>query len=1131
MKTVLRIFSVILLLALSATGTVRAFSPDSYTPSSVLAEGRWVKISVDRTGLYLISNSDLRSWGFSDPSKVNVYGYGGNRISDLLTPENYTDDLPQVQALHTSRGIVFYGVGTLKRSEVDNRGTHFHTQNPYSDLGYYYLSDREAETREIPREGREAAGEPVTTFIDGVRHETDEVSAMKSGHRMLGEDFRFTSARTFSFSLPDRVEGTDVWMQCDFYAIVNTSPLSLNFAVDGNALPHLSGDRVRTCASDEYGDSCRIRKRFELSGNSLQLAVSASSGGIIKSANLDNISVCYTRALRMPSSQTILFTIPAAGASPALAGATENTVVWDVSDPLNITEMAATLQGGSLSWTNDIYGARSYAAFNTGATFLTPRIASNRIANQDIHAEETPDMVIITHPELRAQAERVAALRSQSADSLKVLVLDTDKIYNEFSSGSPDVNAFRKVLKMFYDRADGSRLKYALLFGGVTYDHRRVTSEWKQSSALTIPVWQTDEARSESYSYSSDDPTVFLADNSGVLNGRDVMSIAVGRIPARSVEAAKTFVDKLIAYENTPGGDWRNRVLLLCDNGNNGIHLQQSEDVEQAMRSHGSGSQLTYHKIYSENYELQGGVATVGREKLHSLLSDGAVLWCYVGHGSTTSLTGNGFFTIKDTENFYQRRPSFFYGATCSFVWWDAIDEASLQKLTLDNPNGLIGGIAAVRPVLIARNGPLAATFGEEVWERDEDGRFRGVGEVMRRTKNAYPNETNKMRYVLLGDPSMRLAMPAKVVTLDSINGIPLTSDTDSEPACIHALSKVRLAGSVTDHTGSVDTAFDGYVSFTLYDAEKSVATVRGEYETPKVTDEMGARLYAGRAKVNGGHWSAEFVLPSEISDNYRPATLSLYAAREDGSDEAAGANRDFYVYGQGDDAIADDSAPVIEYLYLNHESFKDGDTVNDTPMLMARVSDDLSLNMSEAGIGHQMTLRIDNNLNFTDLSSSFTPDADGKPAGEIAYQIPALSTGPHTATLKVWDVVGNSTSASFDFFVDPQAAPKIFEVYSDANPATTEANFYIIHNRPEAMLTVRIDIYNIGGRLVWSSAVKGRADMFASSPVHWDLTDSTGRRVGRGIYVYRATVTSEGSGDNPSVSSSASRRIAVAPM
>lgn len=174
------------------------------------------------------------------------------------------------------------------------------------------------------------------------------------------------------------------------------------------------------------------------------------------------------------------------------------------------------------------------------------------------------------------------------------------------------------------------------------------------------------------------------------------------------------------------------------------------------------------------------------------------------------------------------------------------------------------------------------------------------------------------------------------------------------------------------------------------------------------------------------------------------------------------------------------------------------------------------------------MTLNIDGTMNFSDLSSYFIPDSDGSSAGNLSYQLPELSAGPHNATLKVWDVAGNATSASIDFTVDPGLSPKIFDIYSDANPASTEANFYISHNRPDAMLSVRIDIYDLSGRHMWSDMTRGRAEMYLTVPVKWDLTDFNGNRVGHGIYVYRATVTTEGTESNPSTSASAAKRIAV---
>ena len=181
---------IFLLLTLVLPLGVSAFSIDTYTDISVLASGRWVKISVAETGLHLISNSDLKKWGFPDPEKVRVYGYGGRRIPDRLSKEQYIDDLPLLQSELTGHGIVFYAVGPEIWQSTDD-GKFVHSLNPYSTVGYYYLSDKDADTRIIPTEGGsdlETEG-LADSFVERLYHEVDRVTPAESGHQLLGENF------------------------------------------------------------------------------------------------------------------------------------------------------------------------------------------------------------------------------------------------------------------------------------------------------------------------------------------------------------------------------------------------------------------------------------------------------------------------------------------------------------------------------------------------------------------------------------------------------------------------------------------------------------------------------------------------------------------------------------------------------------------------------------------------------------------------------------------------------------------------------------------------------------------------------------------------------------------------------
>ena len=81
---------------LVAAVTGHALPTDTYATRSVLADGRWVKIAVERSGMVMIGSADLRKWGFADPGAVRVYGYGASRIPDRLDASTYIDDLPPV---------------------------------------------------------------------------------------------------------------------------------------------------------------------------------------------------------------------------------------------------------------------------------------------------------------------------------------------------------------------------------------------------------------------------------------------------------------------------------------------------------------------------------------------------------------------------------------------------------------------------------------------------------------------------------------------------------------------------------------------------------------------------------------------------------------------------------------------------------------------------------------------------------------------------------------------------------------------------------------------------------------------------------------------------------------------------
>ena len=264
--------------------------------------------------------------------------------------------------------------------------------------------------------------------------------------------------------------------------------------------------------------------------------------------------------------------------------------------------------------------------------------------------------------------------------------------------------------------------------------------------------------------------------------------------------------------------------------------------------------------------------------------------------------------------------------------------------------------------------------------------------------------------------------------------------------------------------------SFEGTATIELYDAERTIVTNGNNGGNQQPYDTHGSKLLSVSAPVSGGRFDARLALPADISDNFRPAMLNIYAATTDGAQEAIGVSKDIYVFGLDETAAPDTEAPSIDALAINHNGFRTGDIVSTrSPMVLASVSDNIGINISSAGIGHQLVLTLDSATTYSDAALYYRPHPDGTPGGTLNYPLPDLEEGLHTLRLRVWDTSGNATESNIEFFARADVAPQIFDLYCDANPARTAANFYITHDAPDAMATITVTVYNMLGNPVWT--------------------------------------------------------------
>ena len=168
-----------------------------YASNSLLSEGKWVKIRVDKTGIYKLSYADLKNMGFSDPSKVSVHGYGGWPLDEDFSKE-YIDDVPSTPVWRGSDYLLFYGKGPVKWEYDSSSQTFVHTNNPYSLYGYYFVTDATPTNDMTSVAQASGASTRITTYDDYLLHEQELVSVNQSGREFFGEDFSGARPRTIS---------------------------------------------------------------------------------------------------------------------------------------------------------------------------------------------------------------------------------------------------------------------------------------------------------------------------------------------------------------------------------------------------------------------------------------------------------------------------------------------------------------------------------------------------------------------------------------------------------------------------------------------------------------------------------------------------------------------------------------------------------------------------------------------------------------------------------------------------------------------------------------------------------------------------------------------------------------------
>jgi len=739
-----------------------------------------------------------------------------------------------------------------------------------------------------------------------------------------------------------------------------------------------------------------------------------------------------------------------------------------------------------------------------------------RITNQDHHADPQADMVIIipTSQKLRQQAERLKELH-ETYDSLKVNIVPADELFNEFASGTPDANAYRRYMKMLYDRAetDADMPRYLLLFGDGAWDNRMLTLVWSSATPDDyLLCYESENSVSHTDSYVSDDYYGLLDDGEGTrLTQSDVADIGIGRLPATTEEEAKILVDKICEYRlNTHGGDWQNVLCFMGDDGNGNVHMSESDEAAKVVEENYTGYDI--RRIFWDAYKRTS--TSVGHfypdveRAVKQQMKDGALIMDYCGHGAAYSISHEKVLLLDDFSTQTSRRLPLWVTASCDIMPYDS-DENNIGETAMLNTNG--GSVAfygTTRTVWTGANKAMNCGFIKYVLGTT-NGRQNTMGDAVRMTKAEVWGSShtlyNKLHYTLLGDPALALATPKRTVVIDSING----SSTADGVAHLSTGNLITVKGHVEGMP-----QFDGTVALTMKDMTDTITcqlnnTWDDGAEVPYVYTDRRNILFKGSDSIRASSFTVNFALPRDISISDNSDLLVAYALSTDKMTTGHGENSQLAVSASSD-SNNDGIGPSI-YCFLNSSNFSNGGQVNSTPYFYAELADKDGINSTGSGIGHDMELVIDGRMDMTyNLNSYFQYDFGNYRSGSLGFSIPELAVGEHTLLFRAWDMINNSSVAKLKFNVVKGLTPNCFDVECTRNPATTTTSFIVSHDRAGSNIDVVLQIFDMSGRQLWEYAENG-VSTGQTYTIDWDLTVSSGSRLHTGVYLYRVLVGAEG--------------------
>lgn len=1103
------------------------FTTYSMAQTSPLAKGKWAKIAVKKQGIFKLTGTQLRTLGFSLPiasNQIQLFGYDQVHLTEKV-PTAPKVGLAE-NALKINDGgdgqideldhILFYADGSVQWLSNDTK----HFDHLVTDSVFYFLTIGNNGKRITTQNIQGSNYENRTLFTQHILFEKDSVSLLNSGKVLWGAPMGVGQGKQSQFTYPMNTAGMNAQSSIKAYAHLASTSYTTGGQFDfywNDQLAHttklqpVSGflfDDIAKEAVDSF-----ILNNAQTWPSKSNLKVGYTSASTSATGWIDYVELNVYKPIGFWQDSSVAFSIEKDFQKGQIVNCKiqdidATSIIWNVTNPES--PLQVDLQFENTSSASFIQQVDTIVRFfGVKQNALESPILMGAIANQDIvNITGEVNYVIVAAPAYMEQAKKYQQFQ-EATFGRKTSVVNAKLLYNEFSGGQPSPIAIRNYLKYLSNRALQNKFKapeYLLLIGMGNFNPKKLNIDFE------LPVYENNNSTSILSSFSSDDFFAILENNDDINNYNAVkrLNIATGRIPARTSAEADSVIDKLIYYQlNKSGGAWENKITWIADDGDYNLHLQDAEYIVNRLQS--KAPQWNHNKIYLDLFPAvstsSGNTFPLASNTLQQVVRDGTLLINYTGHGNYLRLSEESVIVQSQFESWDNKdKLPLLVTASCNFAPYD---QPNLNAIAWDafmkNSKGVIGLVAANRLVFAYSNKQINDLFIQQLLVSDSAGRKNSIGQALLAAKNLSWSQggdrVNDFKFSIIGDPAMLLQAPNNKIVVESLGGKPFNGKDSLLSGSAYQIKGFIQKGS------SILTSFNGVLSLTIYDAVKFKNTLANQTTSMVVPIAVQENiLFNGKSTVKNGQFSADFILPTQVTNTSSPIKFELAAAS--GENDAILILDTIFVkpnqYLNNKDTLGPTMTP-----YLNDPNFKQGKWAAPNSELNILLWDSSGIQTSGNALGHDLAIWIDKNPIPILLNNYFIANLDSYKSGKVVFTLPTFSAGTHSIIIKAWDLLGNGSKDTLTFEV-PKSNEILFRNASNfPNPFKVQTKFGFETNQIGKPIDIILNVYSQDGILHYSnkwSVANPNTQIY----MDWNGRSNSGNMIPPGVYHYQFIIKSE---------------------